>query len=93
MYMKAKYKRRDLRNALRRQHQMCRRDRIMKADNTEQLISPDKAVRWRGDRQAFLANRGSCSSPGKLEWKTFKPTIDSDKTDCMDKAVKWARRD
>jgi hypothetical protein len=66
---------------------------VMKADNAEQVISPDKAVRWRGDRQAFLANRGSCSSPGKLEWKTFKPTIDSDKTDCMDKAVKWARRD
>ncbi len=65
---------------------------IMKS-GTEQVISPDKAVRWRGDRKAFLASRGSCSSPGKLEWKTFKPMDDSDKAECMEQATKWARRD
>jgi hypothetical protein len=59
----------------------------------EQTSSPDKAVRWRGDRQAFLASRSSCSSPGKVEYKTFKPTDDSDKAECIVQATKWARRE
>ena len=63
----------------------------------EQVVSPDKvgnskAARWRGDRKAFLASR-ICSSDGKLEYKTFKPTGDSDKEECMENASRWARRE
>ncbi len=63
----------------------------------KQVVSHDKvgntkAVKWRGDRNAFLASR-SCSSEGKLEYRTFKPTGDSDREECMENANKWARRE
>jgi hypothetical protein len=60
-------------------------------DSPDKVINT-KAVRWRTDRNAFLAAR-SCSSEGKLEYKTFKPTGDSDKEECMENAYKWARRE
>jgi hypothetical protein len=63
-----------------------------KQEDSPGKVINTKAVRWRGERNAFLAAR-SCSSEGKLEYKTFKLTGDSDKEECMEHAYKWARRE